>query len=1015
MSSAHAVPAPVHHTDPHGRSTNIAFPIPAAIVSAIEGQPRPQPPMRHPDPSIIDAVVLEGLARAQSLTQAYNRPAFSGQEVIALKHFLNLQRDTLHQKESLAPNKARRRYVPPGGPNPGDELQQQFKKAHAAMLKGKPSRALDALMKPSSKPPLSPADITKIHLLHPHPSVLTLPASLIPTARELSLVPTITRKSALYVLNSINRDSAPGKSGFTHEFVRAIFVKHPEPFVALANAILHSSTPPDPTFAAGVLALQPKYDSKGAPNGVRPTVTKEPLQTWIARAALLEVRAAMKASIKPGQYCMTSDGTLLAALDLMCKLGTDPETIATMLDKTNAFNAHSRLQMLLAVREIFPSLYAVFYRWYATPTPIFFSGVQVCYASNGTNQGCLLAMFGYTLFDQVVKRNFLLQRLPSWPGMVAFADDLTMVHRLNRADINVGNMETQLEKSDASLNASKTATFNPTHVNDVTSSTKLYGTCLGNSLGVRELVTKFLTDWFVQVRIVRTFASVHPVDAWYLFATSLYAAIKSFARSNHLSSHELDMVNETLLTEVRFYLDAPDLLWNKIMAPLVNGGIGLMPIRNTAHAVRLKLLDNLPSPPPGQPTLPQRLLRAYQRCDPNVIVLPVDEVSPNEPQGDPVELDDWRKPVPRPRCFFGDFSSFLTTNVTLLPHPVFLAAAKIHLGITPLPVLEGPHTANARDIVSAFYASFNIRNTLVPLDFHPKSFTPIAKNLAPFLARALAPVVAHCVGIIALGARLDPAFVPPPPAVPPPLGPIAPQRPLPTAPDANPYNPKRLVVAEEQQPEAPAAPAVVDPPVVPVDAEPAVAPIVPAAAEPVADPIDVAPVAPVVPDPVVAQPPAAAVVADAAAPLPPERPPERPGRRPASAWFSDVADVAGLSLEPSAKKSRAAAEQPAELIAAAAAVPIAAPITDDAASAEEEQQTNQPPSSPSAVQPADHSATAAKRPHVGPDHNADDDPVADAAVEHQRKAPRGLDPTDYEGAAAAFDADLDPLAVLSPV
>ncbi len=77
----------------------------------------------------------------------------------------------------------------------------------------------------------------------------------------------------------------------------------------------------------------------------------------------------------------------------------------------------------------------------------------------------------------------------------------------------------------------------------------------------------------------------------------------------------------------------------------------------------------------------------------------------------------------------------------------------------------------------------------------------------------------HCIGTITLGARSDPAFVPPPPAVSPLLGPIAPQRPLTTAPDVNHYIPKRLVVAEEEQAEAPAAPAFVDPPVVPAAAE----------------------------------------------------------------------------------------------------------------------------------------------------------------------------------------------------
>ena len=1016
MSSVPAAPVPVVHTDAHGRKTDIAYPNPRTLLEQIKCQPLPAEPMRHPNRAILTPLREEFGARAAAVTQAYHRPLFPGQERLAFQHLLNTQRDTVHQHPPLAPPKPRRPFVPPGGHPPDHELQQQHKKAHFAMLQGNPNRALDSLMKPLSVPIYTIDDIKKIHSLHPYASILTLPASLIPTPRELALVPVVTTKTAASVLDKINRKSAAGHSKMTHEFVHAMLAGSPKVFADLTNAILHSAAPPDPRLSAGVLALQPKFDSKGALNGTRPTVTKEPIVTLAVRAAITAERDAMRSVIKAGQYSMAQDGVKLAALDMMCKLGFDEETTASLLDKTNAFNAHSRVQMLHAVREFLPSLYAIFYRLYAIAIPIYFKGVLVCYASNGTSQGCLLAMFGHTMFDQVMKRNALLQRFPALqgkriPGSVSYADDETLIHLPENVKTDVDIIRSVLQAGDAALNDSKQSTFAPSHVNDANSSTSMFGMFLGNPLGVREMIKKFIDDWLKQVQAVRKFATAHPVDAWYIFATSMYASMNSFARSNHLSSHELDKVNETILTEVRFHLDTPDLPWKKIMVPLVNGGVGLMPIRNTVHALRLKLLDNLPPPPPGQPSLPKRLLSFYQRCDPNIIVLPVDEVSPNEPQGDPVELDDWRKPIPRSRGFFAEFSTFLTSTETLLPHDVFLAAAKIHLGLAPPPVLEGPHTAYARDLVLTFNASFSIRNTMVPLDFHPKSFTPFAKTLAPFLARALAHVVAHCVGIIALGARSDPAHVPPPRAAPPPPGPSAPQKPLPVAPDRNPYNPRRLVVAAAQQAEVPAALAVADAPV-------AVA--APAAAELPVDPV--VDDAPPVPDPVVENPAAAAVVADAAAaaaaaPLPPEKPPDRPGRRPASHWFGD-AIVADLSLEPSAKKPRAAepraVEPPAELNAAAAAAPIAAPNTDAAASAEEEQQTNQPPSSPSAVQPVDPPAATAKRPLQGPDPDAIDALVADDPAEHQRKASRALDPGDFEGHAAVFDAAFDFSAVHDP-
>ena len=512
----------------------------------------------------------------------------------------------------------------------------------------------------------------------------------------------------------------------------------------------------------------------------------------------------------------------------------------------------------------------------------------------------------------------------------------------------------------------------------------MYSVFVGNPVGIRDATTKYLENWYKDVCLVRSFGLVHHVDAWYIFAMSLYASIKSFARSNHLTPHELDKVNEWILTEVRFYLDVPDLPWKTMMVPLVNGGLGITPIRNSTHAVRRKLLDRLPPPPPGLHSLEARLLSAYRRCDPNVKALPTDEVSENEPVADPVELDDRGKPVPLPRCFFDKFSTFIMSAETILPRDTFLAAVHIHLKVIPPPLLEGAHTALARDHCQSFIASFGIRNTAIPSDFRPVSFLPIAVKCQSFIVRAMSHLVAKCVGDVALGRQFDPSFIPPPPAVPPPPGPISPQHELPTATDHNPYNPRRLVRVDEWLPYLPPPP-----PPPPAEQPPAADA---AAAQP--------PVAAAVAEPPMEQPNVGAAVEDEpAAAVPPDiQPPNPQGRRRQAAMFFGI-DFNAIDLQHSAKKSRHAPENPPSVgeLAASPAVPQpaaaaainAAPVDDAASVGEEHQTTENPSSSPASQTDVDTSATAAKRPLQGPADDAQID-----GENHPNKHSRGPDPSD---------------------
>ena len=723
-----------------------------------------------------------------------------------------------------------------------------------------------------------------------------------PTLAELAQVPVVTRKQVQKFIASFNRNSAAGPSGFTHEAIAAIATS-PGGCVAITNfvnAFTHSTCPPDPFPMSSALALAPKIKN-GVEVGKRPTATKDPLISLAGKTVLEAVTLRIKQSSAPGQYCHKEHGCLLAVLDTVLRLGSDPLSVATFLDRSNAFNQNSRKQMLLAVRDIIPSLYPVYHRWYGTVSKVFFRGQFVCWSVCGVGQGCVLALAGYATLDHCLRRAGLFARLPGnkpIPGDIRFADDQTLISLPENVKYDVGIVKASLATIDSELNDSKESSFVPSHIDTATSSASMFGVVIGNPIGVRRQVESHLSSFFRDMDLVREYASYSPVCAYYLVTTSIWPSVMSFLRSNPVSAHDLDNLNNRMLDELRWYTQVPDLQWKVVMLPPTNGGLGVHPAINSAHSLRLSLLDRLPVPPPGMPSNHERLLRAYQRFDPCVDALPTDEVSPNEPLGTPPELDDRGQPIPLPRCFFGQFASFVNSSNTIMAHDLFLAAMQVHLGVSPPPVLHGPHTANAANLCVSFFANFGLHSPVVPDNFHPSSFVSIAKNYPSFIQRPFGHLVASCVAMISIHARLNPEFVRPVPAAPPPPGRVAPRRELSVASDPNPYNPRRLVRP------LPVAPVVVGalPPVAPAAAAP---PPVRDPAAPPAPPADAAaaaslPAAPPAVGPNAAPPAIPAVVAAARAPSPHDV--AAPQLQPGSSSRPRVADLGLGREEPNPKR-----------------------------------------------------------------------------------------------------------------
>ena len=806
-------------TDAHGRKTSIAYPDPDAVAKAINASPTAAPAARFPERSVRDIYTANGRKLLTTVTRAYLKPHYLGEECIAMKSFLDIPAKALHRPEPLRKHAGH----PPPPSNEAERLLQIHKRVTGAMHLNKIARAMETLRQPSTPKTLTSADISAVHKLHPLPrgECAVFEASMKPTLAELAQVPVVTRKQVQRFVSSFNRNSAAGPSGFTHESLAAIATS-PGGCAAITNfvnAFTHSTCPPDPFPMSSALALAPKIKN-GIEVGKRPTATREPLISLAGKTVLEAVTLQIKQSSAPGQYCHKEHGCLLAVLDTILKLGSDSESIATFLDRSNAFNQHSRKQMLMAVRDILPSLYPVYHRWYGTVSKVFFRGQFVCWSVCGVGQGCVLALAGYSTLDHCLRRAGLFARLPGnkpIPGDIRFADDQTVISRPGNVKYDVDIVKASLATIDSELNASKESSFVPSHIDTATSSASMFGIVIGNPIGVLRLVESHLSSFFRDMDLAREYASHSPVCAYYLVTTSIWPSVMSFLRSNPVSAHDLDNLNNRMLDELRWYTQVPDLQWQVVMLPPTNGGLGMHPAINSAHSLRLSLLDRLPVPPPGMLSNHERLRRAYQRFDPGAFALPTDEVSPNEPLGTPPELDDRGQPIPLPRCFFGQFASFVNSSNTIMAHDLFLAAMHVHLGVSPPPVLHGPHTANAANLCVSFFANFGLHSPVVPDNFHPSSFVSIAKNYPSFIQRPFAHVVASCVATILVHARLNPAFVRPVPAAPPPPGRVAPRRALNVAPDPNPYNPKRLVNPLPVAPAVvavppPAAPAAVAPP-----------------------------------------------------------------------------------------------------------------------------------------------------------------------------------------------------------
>lgn len=894
------LPRPTVFTDAHGRKTNIAYPDPDAIAKAINASPIAAPAARFPEKSVRDIFTAHARTLLNAVTRAYLKPDYPGHECIAMKSFLDIPAKALHRPEPRRKHAGR----PPPPSNEAERLLQTHKKVTGAMLLNKIARAMEALRQPSTPKTLTSADISAVHKLHPLPrgECAVFEASMKPTLAELAQVPVVTRKQVQKFVSTFNRNSAAGPSGFTHEAIAAIATS-PGGCVAITNfvnAFTHSTCPPDPFPMSSALALAPKIKN-GVEVGKRPTATKDPLISLAGKTVLEAVTLRIKQSSAPGQYCHKEHGCLLAVLDTVLRLGSDPLSVATFLDRSNAFNQNSRKQMLLAVRDIIPSLYPVYHRWYGTVSKVFFRGQFVCWSVCGVGQGCVLALAGYATLDHCLRRAGLFARLPGnkpIPGDIRFADDQTVISLPENVKYDVGIVKASLATIDSELNDSKESSFVPSHIDTATSSASMFGVVIGNPIGVRRQVESHLSSFFRDMDLVRQYASYSPVCAYYLVTTSIWPSVMSFLRSNPVSAHDLDNLNNRMLDELRWYTQVPDLQWKVVMLPPTNGGLGVHPAINSAHSLRLSLLDRLPVPPPGMPSNHERLLRAYQRFDPCVDALPTDEVSPNEPLGTPPELDDRGQPIPLPRCFFGQFASFVNSSNTIMAHDLFLAAMQVHLGVSPPPVLHGPHTANAANLCVSFFANFGLHSPVVPDNFHPSSFVSIAKNYPSFIQRPFGHLVASCVAMISIHARLNPEFVRPVPAAPPPPGRVAPRRELSVASDPNPYNPRRLVRP------LPVAPVVVGalPPVAPAAAAP---PPVRDPAAPPAHPADAAaaaslPAAPLAVGPNAAPPAIPAVVAAARAPSPHDV--AAPQLQPGSSSRPRVADLGLGREEPNPKR-----------------------------------------------------------------------------------------------------------------
>jgi hypothetical protein len=409
-----------------------------------------------------------------------------------------------------------------------------------------------------------------------------------------------TKNQVRAQINSMNRDSSPGPSGFTINMLKKLggTERGLSALTDLVNRLLNGYDADKLTGSRLVPLIKTR-------NKVRPVAVGEVLLRLAARCIGKRLQKDFSQYFRPMQFGVKEPQgteTIIHRVrqDLSCG------SVALNVDISNAFNSISREQIRQQVAQHFPSLLPYFQSAYTGEAPLYYKGEVLTHSLEGVRQGDPLgpALFALGLHPvlQSIREDFPDIRIYAYLDDVTFTGEVselsTVFTRFRNLCENIG-LQVNMEKSNIipGINSMSSSDL-PSNLSGVTlcpQGSELLGAPIGTAEFENACCRRKIQD-LRRLLLVQTEKSIPCQYRFLLLKDSVLPTINYLLRTVPPNNRILatEKFDEAIQDIVKVLLGGPE--WGspreikncrQIYLPLRYGGLGLTLAKHVSVAAYL--------------------------------------------------------------------------------------------------------------------------------------------------------------------------------------------------------------------------------------------------------------------------------------------------------------------------------------------------------------------------------------------------------------------------------------------